>query len=60
MTSATTGGLATSARLLRSRHVRGQVVIGVVGLSALAGVARGNLARARARLAASDKTRRLS
>jgi hypothetical protein len=54
MTSATIGGLATSACLLRSRYVRGQVVIGGVGLSALAGVARGNLARARARLAAPE------
>ena len=40
MTSATTDGLATLARLLRSRHFHGQVIIGVIGLSGLAGLAR--------------------
>jgi hypothetical protein len=60
MTSATTGGQATSARLLRSRHVRGQVIIGVIGLSALAALTRENQARACARQAAWDKARRLS
>ncbi len=60
MTSAATGGLATLARLLRSRHSHRQVIIGVIGLSALAGFAREDQARARARLAAWDKARRLS
>ena len=50
MTSAATGGLATLARLLRSRHVYGQVIIGAIGT---------RLAP-RARLAAWDKARRLS
>ena len=40
MTSATTGGLATLACLLRSPRFHGQVIIGVIGLSALAGLAR--------------------
>jgi hypothetical protein len=60
MTSAATDGSATLARLLRSRHFPGQAIIGVIGLSALAGLARGNQAGARARLAAWDKARRLS
>jgi hypothetical protein len=60
MTSATIGGQARPARLLRSRHVHGQVIIGVIGLSALAGLCPGNQARARARLAAWDKEWRLS
>jgi hypothetical protein len=60
MTSATTGGQATSARLLRSHLFHGQVIIGVIGLSALAGLARENQARARARLAAWDRARKLS
>ena len=60
MTPATTNGLATLARLRRSRHVHEQVIIGVIGLNALAGLARGNQARARARVAAWDKARRLS
>jgi hypothetical protein len=51
MTSATTDGLARLARLLRNRHFHEQVSIGVIGLSALAGVARENQARGRARLA---------
>ena len=41
MTSAATGGQATLARLPRSRHVHGQVIIGVLGLSALAGLCPG-------------------
>jgi hypothetical protein len=41
MTSVATGGLATPARLLRSRRVHGQVIIGVIGLSALAGLCPG-------------------
>jgi hypothetical protein len=60
MTSATTGGQATLARLLPSRHVHGQVIIGVIRLSALAGLARENQDRAGARLAAWDKAGRLS
>jgi hypothetical protein len=60
MTPATTNGLATLARLWRSRHVHEQVIIGVIGLSALAGLARENQARARARVAAWDKATRLS
>ena len=60
MTSVATGGLATPARLLRSRGVHGQVIIGVIGLSALAGLCPGNQARARARMTAWDKARRLS
>jgi len=60
MTSVATGGLATLARLLRSRHVHGQVIIGAIGLSALAGLCPGNQARPRARLAAWDKASRLS
>jgi|CZKT01.1.fsa_nt_gi hypothetical protein len=59
MTSATTGGLATLACLLRSPRFHGQVIIGVIGLSALAGLAR-EQARACALLAAGDKARRLS
>lgn len=46
MTPAATDGLATPACLLRSRHVHGQVLIDVMGLSALAGVCPGNQARA--------------
>jgi hypothetical protein len=60
MTPATTGGLATLARLRRSRHVHEQVIIGVIGPSALAGLARENQARARAHMAAWAKARRLS
>ncbi len=41
MTSATIGGQATPARLRRSRHFHGQVIIGVIGLSALAGLCPG-------------------
>ena len=59
MTSAATDGLARLACRLRSRHFHEQVSIGVIGLSALAGHAR-KRARARARLAAWDKARRLS
>jgi hypothetical protein len=60
MTSATTDGMAPSACLRRSRHGLGQVIIGVIGWSVLTGLARESRARARARLAAWDKTGRLS
>jgi hypothetical protein len=41
MTSATIGGQATPARLRRSRHFHGQLIIGLIGLSALAGLCPG-------------------
>ena len=53
-------GLATLARLLRSRRVHAFPIVGVIGLAALAGLCRGYQASAWARLAAWDKARRLS
>ncbi len=53
-------GLATLAHILRSRRFHVQVIIGVIGLGALASIARENQAAALARLAAWDKAMRPS
>jgi hypothetical protein len=53
-------GLATLARCVRSRRFHGQVITGIIGLAALAGIARETQASALTRLAAWDKARRLS
>jgi type II secretory pathway pseudopilin PulG len=45
--------------ILRSRQFRELVIIGVIGAAALAGLARENQARARARVAAWDQRQHL-
>lgn len=51
--------LLTGLGLLRSRRFPGQVIIGVIGLAALARIARENQVRAWARLVAWDKRQNL-
>ena len=53
-------GLATLVHVLRSRRFHEQVIIGVIGLAALASLGRETQARVLARLAAWDPARRLS
>jgi hypothetical protein len=52
-------GLAALTRLLRDPRFHGRVIVSVVGLAALASLARENQARVKARLVAWDRARRL-